>query len=42
MTITATELKANLSKHLLLAEKEDFYVSRKGKNSDRAWFPVSR
>ena len=31
MTITATELKANLSKYLLLAEKEDIYISRNGK-----------
>ena len=31
MSITATELKANLSKYLLLAEKEDIYISRNGK-----------
>ena len=31
MPITATELKANLSKYLLLAEKEDIYISRNGK-----------
>ena len=31
MTITATELKANLSKNLLLAEKEDISISRNGK-----------
>ncbi len=31
MTITATELKKNLKKCLLLASKEDVYVTRKGK-----------
>lgn len=31
MSITATELKTNLSKYLLLAEKEDVYITRNGK-----------
>ena len=31
MSITATELKSNLSKYLLLAETEDIYITRNGK-----------
>ena len=31
MSITATELKMNLSKYLLLAEKEDIYITRNGR-----------
>ena len=31
MTITATALKMNLSKYLLLAETEDIYITRNGK-----------
>lgn len=31
MSITATELKNNLSKYLLLAETEDVYITRNGK-----------
>lgn len=31
MSITATELKANLSKYLLLAASEDIYITRNGK-----------
>lgn len=31
MSITATELKTNLSKYLLLAAKEDIYITRNGK-----------
>lgn len=31
MLITATELKMNLSKYLLLAETEDIYITRNGK-----------
>ena len=31
MTITATELKSNLGKYLLLAEKEDIYITQYGK-----------
>lgn len=31
MSITATELKNNLKKYLLLASKEDVYVTRNGK-----------
>lgn len=31
MSITATELKQNLSKYLLLAESEDVFITRNGK-----------
>ncbi len=31
MSITATELKANLGKYLLLAATEDVYITRNGK-----------
>lgn len=31
MSITATELKMNLSKYLLLAAEEDIYITRNGK-----------
>ncbi len=31
MSITATELKINLGKYLLLAETEDIYITRNGK-----------
>lgn len=31
MSITATELKANLGKYLLLAETEDIYITKNGK-----------
>ena len=31
MSITATELKINLDKYLMLAETEDIYITRKGK-----------
>lgn len=31
MSITATELKNNLSKYLLLASKEDIYITQYGK-----------
>ena len=31
MPITATELKANLGKYLMLAETEDIYITRNGK-----------
>lgn len=31
MSITATELKLNLGKYLLLAEKEDIYITKNGK-----------
>ena len=30
MTITATELKLNLGKYLMLAETEDIYITRNG------------
>lgn len=31
MSVTATELKANLGKYLLLAASEDVYITRNGK-----------
>lgn len=31
MSITATELKMNLGKYLLLSEKEDIYITKNGK-----------
>ena len=31
MFITATELKQNLGKYLLMAEREDVYITRNGK-----------
>ena len=31
MSITATELKLNLSKYLMLSETEDIYITRNGK-----------
>ena len=31
VSITATELKLNLSKYLALAEKEDIYITKNGK-----------
>lgn len=31
MSITATELKHNLGKYLLLAEKEDVFITKNGK-----------
>ncbi len=31
MSITATELKANLGKYLLMAATEDVYITRNGK-----------
>jgi antitoxin (DNA-binding transcriptional repressor) of toxin-antitoxin stability system len=31
MSITATELKTNLSKYLLLSSSEDIYITRNGK-----------
>ena len=40
MSITATELKANLSKYLLLAEKEDIYISRNGNVVGKLGSPV--
>lgn len=31
MSITATELKSNLNKYLLMAASEDIYITRNGK-----------
>jgi len=33
MTVTATEFKMNLGKYLILAEKEDVFISKNGKIS---------
>ena len=33
MFITATEVKTNLGKYLMLAETEDIYITRNGKSS---------
>ena len=35
MSITATELKINLGKYLMLAETEDIYITRNGKVSNQ-------
>ena len=35
MSITATELKNNLSKYLLLASSEDIYITRNGKKKEK-------
>ena len=32
MSITATELKNNLAKYLILAEKEEIYITKNAKN----------
>ena len=50
MSITATELKSNLGKYLMLAETEDIYITRNGKvvaklsnpYQERPFFPPSR
>ena len=39
MSITATELKVNLSKYLLLAATEDIYITRNGKTIARLTSP---
>ena len=39
MSITATELKVNLSKYLLLAATEDVYITRNGKTIARLTSP---
>ena len=39
MSITATELKKNLSKYLSLAETEDVYITRNGKVVDKLTNP---
>ena len=39
MSITATELKTNLSKYLLLAATEDVYITRNGKTVARLTSP---
>ena len=40
MTITATELKSNLSKYLLMAETEDIYITRNEQDYRRSPMPV--
>ena len=39
MSITATELKQNLSKYLLLSMTEDIYITRNGKVVSRLTHP---
>ena len=39
MSITATELKTNLSRYLLLAATEDIYITRNGKTVARLTSP---
>ena len=39
MSITATELKVNLSKYLLMAADEDIYITRNGKTVARLTSP---
>ena len=39
MSITATELKTNLSKYLLPAATEDIYITRNGKTVARLTSP---
>ena len=39
MSITATELKLNLSKYLLLAEKEDICITKNGRPIDKLVSP---
>lgn len=39
MSITATELKTNLSKYLLLAATEDVYITKNGKTIARLTSP---
>ena len=36
MSITATELKINLGKYLMLAETEDIYITRNGSDEGLA------
>lgn len=40
MIITATELKQNLGKYLLLAVEEDIYVTKNGKEIAKITSPV--
>ena len=40
MSITATELKINLGKYLMLAETEDIYITRNGKVVAKSLFGV--
>ena len=41
MSITATELKSNLGKYLLLAATEDIFITRNGKVVAKALQPPS-
>ena len=40
MSITATELKINLGKYLMLAETEDIYITRNGVDVAKSLFGV--
>ena len=39
MSITATELKNNLGKYLILAEREDIFVTKNGKVIAKITYP---
>lgn len=41
MVITATELKSNLGKYLELANKQDIFITKNGKNIARLTGPVA-
>ena len=41
MSITATELKSNLSKYLILSATEDVYITRNGKVISKLTNPFS-
>ena len=42
MTITATELKNNLGKYLILAATEDIFISKNGKTIDQTHISLSK
>ncbi len=41
MSVTATELKANLSKYLMLAATEDVFITRNGKTIAKLTSPFT-
>ena len=40
MTITATELKNNLGKYLILAATEDIFITKNGKTIANSHLPI--
>lgn len=42
MSITATELKTNLGKYLALAEKEDIYITKNGRQVAKLTSPYRK